>query len=201
MAPIGELLFWNQRRVGLDDVLRHNTTLLREKVDELPDKLFDEKSDDEIAAQLAVSEAIAPLELDLASAAPHVRETQFEVSDDYGFSGRGRIRVNGLEATKSVPFFGDPKLWECVPNPFDLNPPRGKIEGNRVVIGITVREQQIDEAKRYIDSTLENIITNIGRQKAQVDAYNASIARAAMSWIQQRRSRRGRASELLDKLR
>lgn len=200
MVPIGELLFWNQRGAELDDALRHSADKLRAWVDQLSEKLFDEKTDDEIASDLAVSEAIHPLELDLDSATPEVRETEIEVNDDYGFRGGGRLRVAGLEATKSIAFTGDPELWKLRPNPFDLNPPRGIIRGNRLIVGIGVREQQGDEAKRYIDSAIATVVTNLNRQRAQIQAHNNSIARVALPWIQQRRSRRGKASDLLNKL-
>lgn len=201
MAPLGDILFWNNRGPALDDVLRYNAEQLRAKVDELDDSIFDKQEDGEIVAFLMKSESIQALSIDLNLATPHVRETQIEVSDDYGFSGRGRVKVRGLEATKAIPFTGDPNLWSLRPNPFDLNPPRGIIQGNSLVVGITVREQQTEDAKRYIGETIATVVTNLERQRSQIDAFNNSISGLAMPLIQQRRARRGKASDLLNSLR
>lgn len=58
MAALGDLLFYRRDQVGLDDVLRQQIGLLRSYVDALSDKVFSEKSDDEIAAHLAKEHAV-----------------------------------------------------------------------------------------------------------------------------------------------
>jgi hypothetical protein len=199
MAVIGELLFYRQDRVDLDAVLRHHVTLLRDKVDSLPEQLFSQKTDEEIADQLAASEAIEPLRVDFASAKAQVEEVQVEVHDQFGFE-RGPIRVPGLRATKTIPFRGDRDLWHLRTNPFNLNPPRGEVRGQSLVIGIEVPAQQADEAKRYIDQAMESLPEYLERQKAQIEAHNARIAANAIPLIQQRRSRLSQASDLLKKL-
>jgi hypothetical protein len=60
-AALGDLLFYCRDQVGLDDVLRQGIGPLRGYVDALPDGIFSEKSDDEIAAHLAKEHAIQPL--------------------------------------------------------------------------------------------------------------------------------------------
>jgi hypothetical protein len=144
MAALGDLLFYRRDQVGLDDVLRQQIGLLRSYVDALSDKVFSEKSDDEIAAHLAKEHAVQPLTVDFGAAKPGVQETQVEVHDQFGFN-RGPIRVPGLLATKSIPFKGDPGLWHLRTNPFNMNPPRGEVQGQTLVIGIAVPTQQADE--------------------------------------------------------
>jgi hypothetical protein len=199
MAALGNLLFWRRDQVGLDDFLRHRVDLLRGKVDALPDKLFSEKSDDEIAAHLASEHTIQPLVVDFGAAKPSVQETQVEVHDRFGFD-RGPIRVPGLLAAKSIPFKGDPGLWHLRTNPFNMNPPHGEVRGNTLIIGISVPAQQTDEASRYIDQTIAQIPEYLQRQEAQIAQYNASLSAQAMQWIKARRQRLGSASDLLKKL-
>jgi hypothetical protein len=199
MAALGNLLFWRRDQVGLDDFLRHQVDLLRGKVDALPDKFFSEKSDDEIAADLAKEHAIQPLIVDFGAAKPGVQETQVEVQDQFGFN-RGPIRVPGLLATKSIPFRGDPGLWQLRTNPFTMNPPRGEVRGNTLVIGISVPTQRADEGARYIEQTITQIPEYLQRQEAQIAQYNGSLAQHAMQWISARRQRLGSASDLLKKL-
>jgi hypothetical protein len=199
MAALGDLLFYRQDQIGLDDFLRHQVDLLRGKVDALPDKLLSEESDDEIAARLAKDHAIQPLFVDFGAATPSVQETRVEVHDQFGFN-RGPIRVAGLLATKSIPFNGDPGLWHLRTNPFNMNPPRGEVRGNTLVIGISVPTHQADEGARYIDQTIAQIPEYLQRQEAQIAQYNASLAPHAMLWIRARRQRLGSASDLLKKL-
>ncbi|NSX17018.1 hypothetical protein HTY52_23275 [Cupriavidus taiwanensis] len=199
MSVLGDLLFYRRDQVGLDDVLRHQVEQLRGKVDALPEMLFAEKSDEEIAAHIAGQEAVKPLTVDFAAATPSVCETQVEVHDRFGFE-RGPVRVAGLQATKSIPFTGDPDLWFLRTNPWSLNPPRGDVRGNKLVIGITVPAQQADEAARYIDETIDQIPQYLERQSAQIAQHNASIASHAMQWVKLRRQRLGTASDLLKKL-
>jgi hypothetical protein len=200
MSVLGDLLFHRGDRVGLDDILRQQVVLLRSKVDALPDKLFSEKSDDEIAAQLAKEAAVQPLVVDFSAGTPDVQETQVEVHDQFGFN-RGPVRVAGLLATKSIPFTGDPALWRLRPNPFNMNPPHGHIRGNTLVIGIKVPTQQADEAARYIEQTIAQIPEYLQNQQAQIAQHNASLAAHALQWIRLRRQRLGSATDLLKKLR
>jgi hypothetical protein len=199
MAVLGDLLFYRRDMVGLGDVLRHQIDQLRGKVDALPDKLFREKSDTEIAAHIASEQAIAPLVADFAAATASVRETEVEVHDQFGFN-RGPIRVAGLEATKSIPFTGDPELWRLHPNSWGSNPPRGDVRRDKLVIGMSVPAQQADQAAQYIEQTVAQLPDIIARQKVLIDQHNASIAVQAMPWIQARRQRLGTASDLLKKL-
>ncbi|MER2508261.1 MAG: hypothetical protein U1E59_14310 [Amaricoccus sp.] len=199
MAVLGDLLFYRGDRVGLGDVLRHQLEQLRNKVDALSDQLFAEKSDEEIAALIAGEQTIAPLVADFAGATAAVRETQVEVLDRFGLR-HGSVRVAGLEATKTIPFTGDPNLWRLHPNYWSSNPPRGDVRGDKLVIGITVPADQADEAAQYIDRTIAQLPEYITKQRALLDDHNASLASQAMPSIKARRQRLGTASDLLKKL-
>jgi hypothetical protein len=168
MTVIGELLFYRRDGADLDAVIRHNTNRLREVVDKLPEILFSEQSDDQIAEGIAQSERIEPLEVNFDAAVPHVEETQVEVRDSYGF-GRGPVRVPGLKATKAIPFKGNPDLWRLRTNPFNMNPPRGEVRGQNLVIGMAVPAQQADQAAQYIDSALKSLPEYLERQRAQLN--------------------------------
>jgi hypothetical protein len=200
MAVLGELLFFRRDQVDLDTMLRAQRAQLLKKVDGLPDRTFQEKTDQEIAQDLAFSEVVEPLKADFDKAQAAVSEVQVEVHDRFG-SDRGPVRVAGLRATKSIPFAGDRELWRLWTNPYNLNPPRGDVRGQNLVIGIDVPAQQADEAKRYIDATIAALPEWLAWSRTQVEAYNASIAATAMPIIQQRRARLGQASDLLKKLR
>ncbi len=199
MAVLGELLFYRRDQVGLDDVLRHQVDLLRGRVDELPDNLFAEKTDEEVAAHVVAKHVIEPLKLDLATATASVEEVPVEVHDRWGYE-RGPVRVSGLRATKSIPFTGEEDLWRLRTNPFNVNPPRGDVRGRNLVIGIEVAAQQADEAAKYIEDTIAQLPEYLQRQTAQLEPHNAGLAGNAMQWIKMRRARLGTANDLLKKL-
>ncbi len=199
MAVLGELLFYRRDQVDLDDVLRRQVELLRSRVDALPDKLFADKTDEEIAAQIAAETTIQSLNVDLAAAKASVQEVQVEVHDRWGYE-RGSVRVPGLKATKAIPFTGERNLWHLRTNPYNLNPPRGEVCGDKLIIGIEVAAHQADEDAKYIDDTIAQIPEYLQRQEAQLATHNAGLAGHAMHWIRTRRGRLGTANDLLKKL-
>lgn len=199
MSVLGELLFYRRDQVDLDAVLRHNVTLLRDVIDRIPEREFSSKTDDEIAAEVAESQKIIPLEVHFDKATPNVEETRVEVHDQFGF-GRGNASVPGLKATKAIPFTGDAKLWFLRTNPFNMNPPHGLVQGGKLIIGIEVPAQQAEEAKRYIDGVIASLPEYLGWQRAQIENYNKTLASQAFPWIQQRRGRLSQANDLLKKL-
>lgn len=199
MGILGELLFYRRDQVDLDAVLRREVETLRQHVDALPDKLFSEKSDEEIAAHIAKEVAIQPLELDFAAAVSSVEETQVEVRDSFAFD-RGTVRVPGLKAMKAIPFKGDRDLWRLRTNPFNMNPPHGDVRGDKLVIGITVPAQQAEEAAKYIEEAIGRIPGYLKLQEAQITRHNVGLANQAMQWVKVRRQRLGSASDLLKKL-
>jgi hypothetical protein len=199
MAVLGELLFYRRDQVDLDDVLRRQVELLRNCADALPDKLFADKTDEEIAAQIAAETTIQSLKVDLAAAKASVQEVQIEVHDRWGYE-RGSVRVPGLKATKAIPFTGERDLWHLRTNPYNLNPPHGEVRGDKLIIGIEVVAHQADEAAKYIEDTIAQIPEYLQRQEVQLATHNAGLAGHAMQWIKMRRRRLGTADDLLKKL-
>lgn len=96
MAVLGDLLFYRRDQVALDDVLRHQVELLRDRVDALPDKLFTEKSDEEIAAHVAKESMIQALKVDFEAAKQAFGKyrSKFEI---IGATGKHRFRCRALK--------------------------------------------------------------------------------------------------------
>jgi hypothetical protein len=199
MAAIGDLLFYRRDMTGLNDALSHQVEQLRAKADAISDKVISDKSDDEIAQQIAVEHALAPLIADFASAIPSVRETEVEVHDSFGF-GRGSARVAGLEATKAIHFTGDSALWSLHPGSWSSNPSRGEVRGDTLVIGMAVAVEQADQAAQYIEETMARLPETLAQQKVLIEQHNVSLAAQALPLFKARRQRLNAASDLLKKL-
>lgn len=198
MAVIGELLFYSGfRRATLSDALRHNLhTNVSAEVERLSDAVFQQKSDEELVAQIVEGCKANPLVLKLENAQGGAEPRRLDVQDVFG----GRATVNGLRITKAIPFEGDAALFELQPDTFDMNPPRGEVRGNRVIVGMVVRENESENAIRYIEETVADIEKYIGRQAEAIAQHNAAVPGTALAAIQRRRATLGKASEIASRL-
>lgn len=197
MSVLGELLFYKRNGPTLDDYLRHRGSVeLDAAVNRLPESVFSTKADEEIVAHVMREISMAPLELFLDRAQNEVSEVPVEVRDI--FSG-GTVRVNGLRATKSIPFRGMRDLWWMQTNPYDMNPPRGTVRGNDLELGIEVRAGEDAAVPEYVNSTIANVLECIGRQAAQIAAFNSALPPGIASAVSGRRTRLNAASALKNK--
>lgn len=200
MAVKGELLFYpsgRRDRASLADLLRHQQQQgLVSQVDSLSTSDFQSLSDDELLEKVNGQLQIEPLTLLRDEGDGQVTEQNISVQSPFG----GLVTVKGLKIVQSVPFKGEADLWHLQPSTFDLNPPHGEIRGSNVVVGIDVREGQQEIAIQHIKGTLDNIERNIERQKAQLVAYNESLAGLIRPAIAARRSTLQSASDLSSKL-
>ena len=198
MAVLGDLLFYSGfRRAGLSDVLRHNESeIVSGLVDGLSDHAFSTKSDDELVAEVIERCTVEPLELELERAKGDAQEISIQVQEVFGDTAT----VKGLRIVKEIPFSGDAQLFQLQPDTFDLNPPRGTIQGKKLLVGMEVRESQSEEAIRYIEETVASVQTCISRQATAIAQSNARLAAAAHPLIQRRRARLGKASDIAKRL-
>jgi trehalose-6-phosphate synthase len=199
MSIIGEMLFYNRNGSSVSDYARHFQSKLPEAVAKVPQADFDRKSDDEIVELVAAEMSMQPLEVDLAGAQKDVQETTLSVRDQYGFSD-GPVAVPALRATKSMPFKGDAGLWKVSTGSWSTNMPRGEVRGSKLVVGIVVRTERAADAKEHIDSTIQQIQHYVAQLQVQIDIYNDSLPGQIRPLVEERRSRRGAASALLDDL-
>lgn len=196
---IGELLFYSSlQSPSLADVLRQETaSRVPKAVDDVPHEDFSTLTDEEIVKSIHQALLVKPLVLDLSAATSQALESKMEVRDPWGDSAR----VAGLKITKAVPYQGDRALWKLRPNEFDLNPPRGEVDHRAVRVGMTVREEEAQRAVDYIQETFDKIQTYIGRQAGLISEYNEQLPTQIAPYVEARRKRLSRASDILDQLR
>ncbi len=197
MPVLGELLFYRRDGVALDDALRHrNEQVAREAVDGLSDKDFVTKTDDALAQSVANNLKIEPLNVAFDQGHAEVKEISLDVRDVFG----DRARVKGLRATKTFQFTGDRYLWELRPNPYDMNPLHGDVSGQKLVLGMDVREHDADQAVTYIKDVVSRIQKYLQTQETQITAFNSGLLARVLPLIQARRARLGKAVDLLKNL-
>lgn len=203
MAVIGDLLFFKRGGPDLDDVLRHQAeVVLRQTVENIPEKEFTQHSDDELVGRVVSSATVKPLEVAFDQAKADVQETTVDVTGRFDYDmGDGRpVRAKGFRATKAIPFKGNPELWHLKTNPWGMNPPRGEVRGQTLVVGISVPEAEASRAKTYLDGVIAQLPEYLERQAAQIQKHNEQLPGLALPLIQQRRSRLSKRADLLKNL-
>lgn len=198
MSVIGNLLFYSGQGPGLSDVLRHNLEKeVPAKVDHIPASDFESKSDEELMSAIVDQAKAEPLALRLDEAEGDVTEKSVTVRDVFGDT----VVIPGLRVTKVVPFDGEAQLFKLQPNTWDMNPPRGEVQGQKLIVGMEVRESESESAVQYIEQTIARVQEHIGRQQGQIDEHNAQLSGVAAAAIQRRRASVGKASDLAARLR
>jgi hypothetical protein len=198
MAVIGELLFYSGfKRASLSDVLRHSLeNVVPSQVDGLPNEEFSRKSDQEWIALVEERCRVNPLVLKLDESQGGAEPTRVTVTDVF----HDQVTVDGLRITKSIPFDGDAELFGLQPNTFDLNPPRGEVRGNRVVVGTEVAASRTEDAMRYIEEMQAGIETNIERQAQAIAEHNTVLPSTIAQAVKRRRSTLDQASDIAQRL-
>lgn len=199
MSVIGDPLFWSGQGPALSDTLRHALQKgIPAEVDKLPASDFANRTDDEIVAALVEKLKAEPIQLRLDEAEPDVTEKSIQVENVF----RDRmVAVPGLRVAKAVPFDGEKDLFKFTPNEYDYSPPRGKVSGNKLMVGIEVRETEDEAAIRYIDDALATVQLYINRQRPQLEEYNEQLPAAVRAAVERRRATLGKASSVADRLR
>ncbi len=198
MSIIGDILFHGN---DLSRALRYQLEQLPSAVNGLAEQTLISKTDAEIIEIISRDYHVEPLCVDYENAEAKVEEGMAELRDTFRYHlPNGPMKVQGIKASKAIPFSGDPELWKLRPNSYTMNPPRGEVRGNTLIVGITVPENQTDDAKRHIDSTIEQLPTYIDAQKRQIEEFNKQLADEIPKLVQQRRNRLGAAADLLSKL-
>jgi hypothetical protein len=198
MSVIGNLLFYSGRGPGLSDVLRYNLEEeVPAKVDRIPAPDFESRSDEELTLAIVEQAKAEPLTLRLGEAEGDVTARSVTVQDVFG----DMAAIPGLRVTKVVPFDGEAQLFKLQPNTWDMNPPRGEVQGQKLIVGMEVRESESESAVQYIEQTIARVQEHIGRQQGQIDEHNAQLPGVSTAAIQRRRASVGKASDLAARLR
>lgn len=200
MSVFGEPLFSGRLRhdrATLSDVLAHVLDRgVKAEIEAIPAAKFATLSDEQVVSEIAGKLRIKPLRLDREAGSGTVTETQMAVRDVFG----GTANVKGLRVIQSVPYTGDPALWELRPNQYDFSPPYGKVWTKTIEVGIEVRESEQDRAVEHIKSNLDSIQTYIGRQEQALTEFNARLESTILPLVTSRRAILQNANDLSSRL-
>jgi hypothetical protein len=146
---------------------------------------------------------VAPLKLFEEGVAIEYEEVKIDVSRDPMRSVFDRSRpcyIPGQRVRYVVPFEGDPKLWECKPSTFNLNPPRAKVEGTDLVFQFEVPNNEVSRTRQYFDSELSNVKQWIQYGVVDVESHNQRLGQLLRDALARRREQLGQAAEQIQSL-
>lgn len=120
------------------------------------------------------------------------REVDVDVSKDPSreiFDRSKPFYVKGTEVQFFIPYDGDQELFKCRPGLFPLNPPRGSVDNQQIIISFKVLEHKADEIRAAFERTLTQIKQYLERMEKHVSLYNASLrdrARARLEALREK---------------
>jgi len=182
----------------LDATLRHPFEPIPTRVDSIPRDQFLATSEDDLVEHIYSQIKIEPLVLYEDRMDMEQHETTVNVSADWDRnpSGDSGKYVAGVEVVVSIPFTGDPNLWDLRPNQRQTVFPRGEIrQPSRDGVGYLeiLIEQPTDDPpekiKQCLDEELKRFRFYLNAQARQVESYNASAGERIRQAIRSRKER------------
>lgn len=102
----------------------------------------------------------------------------------------GTFTQKKLEFRIEMPFSGrGDLLFHCQPSQHDFNPPKGKVQGQRVTMTILATANEADQVKQTINGWKQSINRYISWQKPEVDSWNASLAELVNQLVTSRKEK------------
>lgn len=176
---IGNALFLDR---DLDSYLRAQVGAVDNHVRQHVSKADLVNTDAEIAQRLLPAARVEPLQVDFDNPQKDVSETRVQVRDHFS----GTVVIDGVRATRSFAFTGDPGLFRLRTNPYSSVLPHGEIRNGRVVIGMEYRNDP-ETLKREIDSQERILREYVGYSKTQVDTHNHQLEALLTAAVARRR--------------
>ena len=177
-----EILFYKADINAVTDTQLRNATSEIQQID--PDRLLNTPVDDLIAYITTKYRIEVPVLHRERAALDEPQETFIQIND-YG----REIGVPATLVTLTVPFEGEKDMFFVRPSTYDTAPPRAAVDGNTVVLRLTVRNSEQGQVKQTLNSALDDIERYLGWQRSTIDGFNANIPGHAKQTIEARRER------------
>lgn len=180
----------------LTDYLQHRATDVRQAVESIPRTEFESTDNDSLIARVLAAIRVEPLVLDRDNIELSTEDVTLDARDDPNRAAHHfRDHFVPLPATQytfSVPFAGDPTLWELQPSTFGLVYARGLVRHNRGggvldLVFVRPKDKKEEELKQHLDEELALIEQNRERQRPEVDAFNSGLRESIRVAVEARR--------------
>jgi hypothetical protein len=169
----------------LSDFLRKQFDKVGEEVRIIPKNQLLSAPKEEIVDHIISKLSIEPLELHEESMVMETSETTINVTgrhDRYNFGQSEPVLVPGTRVIITIPFTGDPRLWQLRPSHWRSSFPMATVRypdsrGTGYVDLIVEEPSDIgpEKFKRIVDETLDDIKFYIENQKKEIEQQNATF--------------------------
>lgn len=176
----------------LEQSLRSTIETMRNEVKNLNENRFLNTAPDDLKRYLVEQYSVTPIVLIRDQWYADHQEVQVDVRHDRmrWIEDTSRpVLVPGECVVVRVPFHGEADLFYSRASTFNLNPPRGMIEKNELVLRYESPSDQPRDIRPEIDRTLAEIEQHLVWQSETIAAHNANLLRRAEEAITQRRER------------
>lgn len=208
---MADLLFYNDRRIDLSDVLRAQQQKMESVIADTAPERMNGATDNELVQHFVSEYTIEPLTIHADRAEARHNETKVDVSHDrvnrFIPDGRGPVMVKGDQITVEVPFTGDSELFKYTPSTRNFNPPRGRVSRNGELAGTVTMSLALpsdtNDAGRFntwIKEQLEGLQQYATWIQNDVTQYNGQLEQHARNAVQARRKQLEKQGSLLQKL-
>jgi len=183
----------------LSGTLRNQVAQIPIIVDAIPKDQFLSSSEEDIFENIIAQVEIGPLVIYEDRMEMESRETKSDVSgskERVFFGDKGPIYLDAVEVTISIPFTGDPGLWDLRPDHWTSVFPHAKIHqpgkdgiGFLTIVFTQLKDESSNKIKSRFDEELERIRIYLKSQKGQIDSFNASAPDHIRGAIKARKKR------------
>lgn len=168
---------------------------MREVIEHEPEENLKQADVGEWAAALASHFAVLCPELktdDISRDPP--KDVEIDVSRDTSryfsdYDSEYAHRFPGYRIVVRVPFVGDKTIFQLKPSRFTLNPPRGRVGDNELLLTLEFAR----DAKPSIDGTVNSFVGNVSQYlisaRQDIEAFNSGLEQQATRAIEARRQR------------
>lgn len=181
------LLFY---RISVLDLLQHREETLKKEIGQLSSEEIESKPEDELVRDLASNYKFETPVLEDEKAHISYREVNVDVSQDPMRMICDRSRpfyIKGTEITFTVPFRGDPNLFQVRPTTFNMNPPRGEIRTREIHLVQTRTDDNAAAANVEYERSLQSIKQYLGWLESSILGFNSKVGNLVRSLVNQRR--------------
>jgi hypothetical protein len=107
----------------------------------------------------------------------------------YARAGNETVSVDAHRYTLETPFVGDKELFLTRGSTYNHNPPSGEVREGILTTTIVQRSPDADALNQHFERFLSQVNQFLGWLKADIDVWNASIAKEVADVVQDRRQK------------
>jgi len=119
-------------------------------------------------------------------------ETNVDVSQDNSrlIYNRGLpTYIKGTKLDFYIPFIGDRDIFQFRPSTYSLNPPKGNVAENELVLSYTTTDHESGKIKTEFEGTLALIKNNLDTLASQASIYNSTLSNKIRQRIELRKEK------------